>query len=946
MSHRHFANWKNSCLWALLVLAQLWYWSRLFTTTGSLAHSDLYEYFLPVFRSPFTTWSSAEFGGLPAFADPQNATWYPLQLLFGRALGSWSGSWSGYIVSAYIVAGLGAGAYAWQLTRSRAAAVATGLAWPWSEALASLFPHLAFLHAFAWLPWILFGIEKILERPRASWVGATAVFFACSVLAGNPQASVYCSYLIVAYLVLGWLVSSRSMKTLACLVAPLALGGVIAAVQIIPTFDASTWIARSQVGFSQFAASNAKQAYDLMTIVVPQACHEHRETPTYVGVLTLALAVAGALAGARDWRVWFWLAIAAVCLMLGLGSATPVASLAYALPLYDKFRIVARHLYIYSFSLIVLGALGLGAIRAGRLTARRTLIVAAVFTVCSLGALMFARARPDLYDMSCGVWASNEAVARLISASALQGGFIALAGALVALTVVPAWRPFLLAAIPVVLAVDLLDATGESVDSRGYEPPSVIDARLLEPSVHAVRLRDELAPAHQRFLQLGGSATDPLVPGAFARLWSIPSLGGYNPFLPGRIARLIRIGANGATPPLALFDDDQALDVMAVRYVTVRAEDLDPARALPAGARAADLRFRDRNGSSDSSILIGPANCRARGPMRWTLAVPPVDISAVIVVSHLTCGDNVAADALVGNVIVRGDSRADAIPMHAGRPEASGTQGMVRVANRDIDHQTSDLAAYRVPLPSAWRARTITIETAPMRAALAVDGIAVVVPDGRVLPLQLPGAALNTTSRWREHARFRTSRETDRGVDEAQAAEAEYVVLENLRARPRAWFAGTVVDLDDDFAIETIRFGRLVDGSTFDSAGTALVPPGTSVSAGGGTGQVTFNSIADGRFDLGVDATSPGLVVVSELHHPGWRAWVDGHAAPVERADYAVMGVAVPSGQHNVVLEFRARSLKLGAAVSLAGCVVMMLCFVSPEHRWREWRRWSRARGR
>ncbi len=54
-------------------LTQLWYWSRLFTTPGFLAHSDLYEYFLPAFLSPMTTWSSAEFAGMPANSDEDQA---------------------------------------------------------------------------------------------------------------------------------------------------------------------------------------------------------------------------------------------------------------------------------------------------------------------------------------------------------------------------------------------------------------------------------------------------------------------------------------------------------------------------------------------------------------------------------------------------------------------------------------------------------------------------------------------------------------------------------------------------------------------------------------------------------------------------------------------------------------------------------------------------------
>ena len=51
-----------------------------------LADSDLYEYFLPIFLAPITTWSSFEVGWMPAFADPGDFSYYPLHFLFARVL--------------------------------------------------------------------------------------------------------------------------------------------------------------------------------------------------------------------------------------------------------------------------------------------------------------------------------------------------------------------------------------------------------------------------------------------------------------------------------------------------------------------------------------------------------------------------------------------------------------------------------------------------------------------------------------------------------------------------------------------------------------------------------------------------------------------------------------------------------------------------------------------
>src|SRR5438093_3889642 len=65
-----------------------------------LTESDLYEYYLPIFLAPITTWSVFEFSGLPAFADPGDFISYPPHFLFARVIGSWTG----FIVSALVMA--------------------------------------------------------------------------------------------------------------------------------------------------------------------------------------------------------------------------------------------------------------------------------------------------------------------------------------------------------------------------------------------------------------------------------------------------------------------------------------------------------------------------------------------------------------------------------------------------------------------------------------------------------------------------------------------------------------------------------------------------------------------------------------------------------------------------------------------------------------------------
>ena len=892
---------------AIPVALQLWLWSPLFTTPGYFWHSDLYEEFLPQFLAPLVTWSPAEFAGMPVFADPQNAAWYPIQIL-SRAIGSWSL----YIAAAYLIAAAGSAAYAWELTRSRRAAVLAGIAWPLSEAMADLTPHFAMLHGFAWFPFVLFGLEKIGVTHAPRWVAATAGFIACLALAGHPQVTVYCGYLIGAYALTLWWAGGRDRRVGVSIATAAVLGGMAAAVQLVPTLSLSDWIARSQVGFGHFADGFTKQPHDFMAGIVPQFCHERRETPQYAGVLTLLLACV-AVVMSHTWRARFWMVVAVVCLLLGLGSQTPLAAVAYHVPLYDRFRVVARHLALHVFALVALAAIGAAAIGEVRLKGR-AMLSALVPAVLALAGLAFVGRRPDLFQVPCssrfGIdWMWPAGVTHVES----QALFVVLATACIMLSGRRHWRRALAIAMPVLLAIDLLNSQAESVNARGLEP-WMLPPELTAPSVHAARLRDELAPTHQRLLPLEGSATDAIAPGMFARLWHVPSLGGYNPLLPRRLNKLTRMNNNGSVPPGVLLPDDITLDLFAVRFVTVRASDLQQPQPGRGDAPLDQMPALD--------VLLGPSDCRARGPMRLTLGVPPAEVAGVILTGFMRCQGNVRDGDRVATVTVSGQDEARTVPVMTG--PADGGSGHVWVPRRNEERPALEGFGSRADF-RPLRATTVTIETAAQSATLVVDRVAVITTDGHRLPLTLLPAAV-TEPRWREWRRFATSRESDRGSDGPGRNEVAYVVLENTRALPRAWFAGTVFELPDAQAMEAIRFGRMRDGTPLTLATSAFVDTGTPIPGSGGAGSVSILSATDGRFALDVATSAAGLVVVSELHHPSWRATIDGKRSGVVRADYALIGVLVEAGRHRVELAFEPTSLLVGQAISLAGLLGMALC--------------------
>jgi hypothetical protein len=93
----------------------------------------------------------------------------------------------------------------------------------------------------------------------------------------------------------------------------------------------------------------------------------------------------------------------------------------------------------------------------------------------------------------------------------------------------------------------------------------------------------------------------------------------------------------------------------------------------------------------------------------------------------------------------------------------------------------------------------------------------------------------------------------------------------------------------------------------------------------------SFTKYEAGHIALGLSAAAPAgsALVVSENYYSGWRATVDGKAAPVARVNYTLIGVPLPEGARHVELTFhsspyeRGKLITLGALALTAALIVV-----------------------
>lgn len=155
-------------------------------------------------------------------------------------------------------------------------------------------------------------------------------------------------------------------------------------------------------------------------------------------------------------------------------------------------------------------------------------------------------------------------------------------------------------------------------------------------------------------------------------------------------------------------------------------------------------------------------------------------------------------------------------------------------------------------------------------------------------------------------------------------------VFENLSVLPRAFLvpASNVAILPDEDA----QLAHLCTPG-FDPARIVILSqrlPAVPDAIGGdrpATSEVTGIEQRVNDLSLRAAVAEPSILVLSQMHYPGWKALVDGRETPILRVDYAFVGVVLGPGAHAVRFLFNPRTLRIGALLSGAALLVCLaLC--------------------
>lgn len=874
-------SWDAGAILFLAVFPWLVFWQAA-VGISVFAAGDLSSFFYPVrlqlaralAEGRLPLWEPGLGGGFPLFAEGQIAALYPPNLILFRLLPTpLALSWSILLHLSWAAIGIFAFARVSGLRVS--SAMLAGFVFSFSGFFLAHIPHVSLIATASWLGWLLYlqkrmaAARRIKSRARKGWFALTGLALGLQFLSGFPQIALLNVLAVLTFSVLDTIENrarGRAWETMLLAIGAVGLGLLVGSVQLLPTAELAALSTRGGVGQEFFTSyslelSNVAQFFSPFT-TVGEPFTETQEFWGFFGVSTLLLALT-AVVLKRSARTRFLGASALVTLALSLGGNNPIYSLLYAIPIFNRFRVPARFLFLFMFSMVYLAAIGFDGLQSRLRESER--------------GNRIARWLP---------FPIGFAVASFFVARNALGGQLVLF----------AWNflPWIfLVAVLVLIALSFTRKLSNRVFSM-----AVLGAVILELSLFSLPFLSGLALTVPTAAFVAPPpailAMDNALP--LARVWT----NNYSPDL--RPNRPMAYGKQGAQiySPLALEGHAEylnamssaMLNLMGIRYV------LEPSTSIPATA-------------------VVPTSTLPVDVLRKKIYIPATRVKRLDIVSFTNGTASLGDGTPVGEVVASSGSDSKSLTLKLGSDTAEWNYELIRESVKHSQPTTfrkfatslrqsgtsGEKYVARYDLTSPMIVEQIAVTSILSSAALTVDQVILYDDAGKAASvLALAGLPDYTLAE----------------IDD------QGVMYENPGALPRAFIVHQVEIADDAQSLEGMNAaGFQPERVALLAAGPAL-NHSSEFDASQVADRVSVAEYRPEHVAIHTQSAVDGYLILTDIWYPGWTASVDGARAEIMRADLIFRAAKLNAGAHSVVFEYQPASLMWGAGFSSLGMITVL----------------------
>jgi len=158
----------------------------------------------------------------------------------------------------------------------------------------------------------------------------------------------------------------------------------------------------------------------------------------------------------------------------------------------------------------------------------------------------------------------------------------------------------------------------------------------------------------------------------------------------------------------------------------------------------------------------------------------------------------------------------------------------------------------------------------------------------------------------------------------------DFALVENLTALPRAFVPRRVVSIADPAQILAV-----MRGADFRPSEIAFISEETPLAGTYAVGTATITRETTDEVVVSAEMQSPGLVVLTDWWYPGWHAYLDGREQPILHADYALRGVEVDAGDHELIFRYEPQSFARGVQLASVGAAMVLGWYLFVTYRQR-----------